>query len=64
MKLDPERMAAMMRYNEELKNAGVLTTLDGNCLDPSVDARGYIEARCIGLALYEQRFRSQQIKDG
>ncbi len=29
VKLDPERMAAMMRYNEELKNAGVLITLDG-----------------------------------
>jgi len=26
---DPERVAAMMRYNEELKNAGVLITLDG-----------------------------------
>lgn len=27
--LDPERVAAMMRYNEELKDAGVLITLDG-----------------------------------
>ncbi len=49
---------------EDRARRNVLTTLDGNCLDPSVDARGYIEARCIGLALYEQRFRSQQIKDG
>ncbi len=27
--LDPERVAAMMRYNEELRRAGVLITLDG-----------------------------------
>ena len=26
---DPERVAAMMRYNEALKDAGVLVTLDG-----------------------------------
>jgi hypothetical protein len=26
---DPERVAAMMRYNEALKDAGVLITLDG-----------------------------------
>ena len=26
---DPERVAAMMKYNEALKNAGVLVTLDG-----------------------------------
>jgi len=29
IELDPERVAAMMKYNEELKNAGVLITLDG-----------------------------------
>jgi hypothetical protein len=29
VKLDPERVAAMMRYNEALKDAGVLITLDG-----------------------------------
>ena len=29
VQLDPARVAAMMRYNEELKNAGVLITLDG-----------------------------------
>ena len=29
IRLDPERVAAMMKYNEELKNAGVLITLDG-----------------------------------
>jgi hypothetical protein len=38
VKLDPERMAAMMRYNEELKNAGVLITLDG-LYPPSMGAR-------------------------
>jgi hypothetical protein len=27
--LDPERVAAMMKYNEALKDAGVLITLDG-----------------------------------
>jgi hypothetical protein len=27
--IDPEQMAAMMRYNEELRQAGVLITLDG-----------------------------------
>jgi len=35
---DPERVAAMMRYNEELKNAGVLITLDG-LHPPSAGAR-------------------------
>jgi hypothetical protein len=29
VQLDPERVAAMMRYNEALKDAGVLITLDG-----------------------------------
>jgi hypothetical protein len=29
VKLDPERVAAMMKYNEALKDAGVLITLDG-----------------------------------
>ena len=27
--LDPERVASMMRYNEALKDAGILITLDG-----------------------------------
>ena len=38
VKLDPERMAAMMRYNEELRDAGVLITLDG-LHPPSMGAR-------------------------
>src|SRR5689334_1479536 len=38
VKLDPERVAAMMRYNEALKDAGVLITLDG-LHPPSVGAR-------------------------
>jgi len=29
VQLDPERVAAMMRYNEALNDAGVLITLDG-----------------------------------
>jgi hypothetical protein len=29
VQLDPDRVAAMMRYNEALKDAGVLITLDG-----------------------------------
>jgi len=29
VKLDPERVSAMMKYNEALKDAGVLITLDG-----------------------------------
>ena len=35
---DPERVAAMMKYNEALKNAGVLITLDG-LHPPSMGAR-------------------------
>ena len=38
VQLDPERVAAMMRYNEALKEAGVLITLDG-LHPPSVGAR-------------------------
>jgi hypothetical protein len=38
VQLDPERMAAMMRYNEELRQAGVLITLDG-LHPPSMGAR-------------------------
>jgi hypothetical protein len=38
VKHDPERMAAMMRYNEALKEAGVLITLDG-LHPPSMGAR-------------------------
>src|SRR3981081_2125445 len=29
VQLDPERVSAMMKYNEALKDAGVLITLDG-----------------------------------
>ncbi|MBX9648215.1 MAG: YciI family protein [Xanthobacteraceae bacterium] len=36
--LDPERMKAMMKYNEALKDAGVLITLDG-LHPPSTGAR-------------------------
>jgi hypothetical protein len=38
VQLDPERVAAMMRYNETLKDAGVLITLDG-LHPPSMGAR-------------------------
>jgi hypothetical protein len=38
VQLDPERVAAMMRYNEALKDAGVLITLDG-LHPPSAGAR-------------------------
>jgi hypothetical protein len=38
VKHDPERMAAMMRYNEQLRDAGVLITLDG-LHPPSMGAR-------------------------
>ncbi|HEX9211716.1 MAG TPA: YciI family protein [Bradyrhizobium sp.] len=38
VQLDPERVAAMMRYNEALKDAGVLITLDG-LHPPSTGAR-------------------------
>ena len=38
VKLDPERVSAMMKYNEALKDAGVLITLDG-LHPPSVGAR-------------------------
>jgi hypothetical protein len=38
VQLDPERVAAMMRYNEALKDAGVLITLDG-LHPPSIGAR-------------------------
>ena len=38
VKLDPERVATMMRYNEALKDAGVLIPLDG-LHPPSVGAR-------------------------
>jgi hypothetical protein len=36
--LDPERVLAMMNYNKELKDAGVLITLDG-LRPPSMGAR-------------------------
>lgn len=38
VQLDPERVAAMMRYNEALRDAGVLITLDG-LHPPSMGAR-------------------------
>ncbi|WGD51749.1 YciI family protein [Bradyrhizobium sp. CB1650] len=38
VQLDPERVAAMMRYNEALKDAGILITLDG-LHPPSMGAR-------------------------
>ena len=38
VKLDPERMRAMMKYNESLKDAGILITLDG-LHPPSLGAR-------------------------
>ena len=38
VQLDPERVAAMMRYNEALQKAGVLITLDG-LHPPSMGAR-------------------------
>jgi hypothetical protein len=38
IELDPERVSAMMKYNQALKEAGVLITLDG-LHPPSVGAR-------------------------
>jgi hypothetical protein len=38
VKLDPEQVAAMMRYNEQLRDAGILITLDG-LHPPSMGAR-------------------------
>src|ERR1700716_1366073 len=38
VQLDPERVSAMMKYNEALKDAGVLITLDG-LHPPSTAAR-------------------------
>jgi len=38
VQLDPERVAAMMKYNKDLKDAGVLITLDG-LHPPSTGAR-------------------------
>ena len=38
VELDPERVQAMMKYNEALKDAGVLITLDG-LHPPSMGAR-------------------------
>ena len=38
VQLDPERVAAMMRYNEALKDAGISITLDG-LHPPSMGAR-------------------------
>lgn len=38
IQLDPERVSAMMKYNQALRDAGVLITLDG-LHPPSVGAR-------------------------
>jgi hypothetical protein len=38
VKLDPERMSPMMKYNQALKDAGILITLDG-LHPPSMGAR-------------------------
>jgi hypothetical protein len=38
VELDPERMLAMMKYNQALKDAGILITLDG-LHPPSMGAR-------------------------
>jgi hypothetical protein len=38
VQLDPERVAAMMKYNEAVKDAGILITLDG-LHPPSMGAR-------------------------
>src|ERR1700716_2499424 len=38
VELDPERMSAMMKYNQALKDAGILITLDG-LHPPSMGAR-------------------------
>ena len=38
VQLDPERVSAMMKYNQALKDAGVLITLDG-LHPPSMGAR-------------------------
>src|SRR6187549_2504483 len=38
VQLDPERVRAMMKFNEELRNAGVLVALDG-LHPPSMGAR-------------------------
>ena len=38
VQLDPERVKAMMKYNEALKDAGILVTLDG-LHPPSMGAR-------------------------
>jgi hypothetical protein len=38
VQLDPERVSAMMKYNDALKDAGVLITLDG-LHPPSMGAR-------------------------
>jgi hypothetical protein len=41
----------------------VLAPVDRDLLDPSVDARGFVEAGRIGLALNEKWFRSQEIEE-
>src|SRR5262249_38568823 len=43
VKLDPERVTAMMRYNDALKDAGVLITRDG-LHPPSAGARVWFPA--------------------
>ncbi len=48
---------------EHRSRRNVLAAFGRDFLDPSVDTRGYIEACCIDLTLYEKRFRSQEIED-
>jgi hypothetical protein len=38
-------------------------TFDRDRLDPPIDTRGYIEAWCIDLTLYEKWFRSKEIEN-
>jgi hypothetical protein len=42
----------------------VLAVLDRYFLDPSIDPSRYVQPGCIGLALYQQRFRTQEIEHG
>src|SRR2546429_495013 len=50
IQLDPERVRAMMKYNEALKDAGVLITLDG-LHPPSMGARvSFATGSCKSLS--------------
>ena len=48
---------------EDCSRRDILATFDWYFLHPSIDTRGYIQPRCIDLALYEQWFRPQEIED-